>query len=106
MKDPQFLLMLTEDVMKLSFISILDTKALVTDYSFLPLHLSPHLHFSPFSSFQSVYREVSSLNLVSTQDHIPLPVLEGFAVVCSLLVPLSHVPFSLATSNRFLFLCS
>lgn len=60
MKDPQFLLMLTEDVMKPVFISILDIEALVTDYSFLPLHrspsFSPHLHFkyhdfSPFSSF-------------------------------------------------------
>lgn len=40
MRDPQFLLILTKDVMKLFFVSILDTKALVTDCSFLPLHLS------------------------------------------------------------------
>lgn len=40
MRDPQFLIMLTEDAMKPVFISILDTEALVTDYSFLPLHLS------------------------------------------------------------------
>lgn len=40
MRDPQFLLILTKDVMKLFFISVLDTKALVTDGSFIPLHLS------------------------------------------------------------------
>lgn len=68
MKEPQFLLMLTEDVMKLFLISILDTEALVTDYSFLPLHLSlPSSPFlSLFSSFQPVYKYVSSPNLVST----------------------------------------
>lgn len=31
MKDPESLLMLTEDIVKLFFISTLDTEALVTD---------------------------------------------------------------------------
>lgn len=56
MRDPQFLIMLTEDAMKPVFISILDTEALVTDYSFLPLHLSlsvppPAFQVSCFVSF-------------------------------------------------------
>lgn len=104
MKDSWFPLILTKDVMKLFFISILDAKALVTDYSFLPLHLSlsPFISISLLSPLSHKFTGMSHYYTWCLHKITPLCQswrgLQWF-VHCFLL---SHVPFSLATSNRFL----